>query len=150
MDSLHGLLVDYYPDDPYLNRLSKVQALSMLIYHPLEHYTWVGYTSPKTCDEGRVDGAMRGSCQLWVVWILVEFLNIRHRWAKVDASDASDEEKAAAKADLKWRTGNMVADLVLGVHWSVKGGIGLTEPVIGLLGLFGALVGGWQKWKGMK
>jgi len=149
LDAVQGLLMDYYPNDPFLNKISKWQAFSMLLYHPLEHYTWVGYTAPGSLPAGRVNGVMRVTCQLWVVWILLEFVALRHKWRKAQASDLGEQDKAQALSDIKWRAAQMAGDLLLGLHWGLKGGIGLNEPTIGVLGLFGALVGGWQKWKAM-
>lgn len=147
---MQGLMVEYHPDDPFLSKLSKIQAFAMLLYHPIEHYSWVGYAAPGALHQGSVDGAMRITCHLWVVWILVEFVSIRHRWAKLSADEALKEDhKDALRSDMKWRMANMVSDLLLGLHWSCKRGIGLNEPAIAVLGMFGAFVGGYQKWKSM-
>ena len=67
----------------------------------------------------------------------------------MNESDEKEEVKARRK-DMLWRLAHMVGDGILGMHWSVKGGIGLSEPVIGVIGLFGACVGAWQKWKNME
>ena len=154
MDSLQGLLLDSHPNDKYENTLCKLQALSMLVYHPLEHYSWVGYEAPGSLPSGRVDWAMRSSCWMWLAWIGLQLLRYRHHWAQLERVKRSADAKkqdladvASKQRDICWSVAVLLTDSVLGFHWALKGGIGLKEHHIGILGLFGALVGGWQRWK---
>jgi hypothetical protein len=70
--------------------------------------------------------------------------------AKGDGEDQpSDQDLRTQTLQTKLRMLQYGTDTILALHWSVDGGIGASEGAVGLLGLTGALVGTYLKWKGM-
>uniref|UniRef100_M4BUC1 Uncharacterized protein n=1 Tax=Hyaloperonospora arabidopsidis (strain Emoy2) TaxID=559515 RepID=M4BUC1_HYAAE len=58
-------------DDEHVQRLVRLQALSMVVYHPLEHVSYVGFVAPKLL---KVDAMhfSRLSCRAWGVYVLLD------------------------------------------------------------------------------
>lgn len=136
--------------DKVLAQLHTLQAASMVVYHPIEHACWMAYVTKNF--GGKVSGKRIGqlerlSCQLWLLWIAAEVAKLvraRNASGAAEARESKEEE-----TDFYVRMAHMGADALLALHWSIKGGMGFSEGVIGALGLFGAVVGAQFKWRAM-
>ena len=118
----------------------------MLVYYPTDNWMYVHYSSPGVLPAKLSTNVERLSCLMWVVWLALELISLRrkYRLAK-EAGELTDE----LKDELWYRSLAMGGDAMLGAHYTLPSGIGLTEPVIALCGLLGATVGIWGKWKSM-
>lgn len=131
--------------------------VAMLLYHPLDHFAWFGYTAgPAVVDPRRVDVVSGVSCMLWAVWIIAEGVCVERQRRAARAACGGDGGTAAAAAAahrermLRVYLANLAADAALALHWSRARGIGLSDLHIALLGCASALLGLWRKWDAMK
>ncbi|KAI9914424.1 hypothetical protein PsorP6_007805 [Peronosclerospora sorghi] len=97
-------------DDECVRRLVNVQALSMIIYHPLEHLAYVGFVTPKLLNVDAMN-LSRLSCRAWGVYLLLDLwantLRIKALIVKekqiLEQEDLSDEERSMKLASIQAR-----------------------------------------------
>ncbi|CAM9825034.1 unnamed protein product, partial [Phaeothamnion confervicola] len=170
-DALEALKNDSWAgdwQDPKVKQIARIQALAMVVYHPMEHVGWAAYVTPKLV---RADGDWWFSRAdwTWILYIVIDMyacLLKRREIVRREAearrklvmlhADADDKEaKAALQTELDmlaracfvvrlqwWRD---VFYLPNAVHW------GFYKPpmnkgLVAVLGLAEALVGLRQTW----
>jgi len=157
---------DPQDDAPHMAQLVRLQALTMVAYHPLEHVYWAGYVAPELfrlssdheCHHKRVAKVGAFSCCFWTAYVVIDIYLTLNRLRQVgerlatstSTSNGGGEDAgaaAAAHAALRARKRHLVLQLWRdvfylpnAVHWSFAKGI-LPEFMVQFLGLAEGLVG---------
>ncbi|KAG9103593.1 hypothetical protein FRC07_009962 [Ceratobasidium sp. 392] len=149
------------PRSRKLLNIERLQALSMLVYYPLEHAYYLGSQSiirisPRTSGRLAI-----WSCRVWLVYILLQFEHLREDMrlfaleTKIAKSarkggEVSGEDTRRALAKRKAALWNQVLSNVgnfpLAIHWSLEKGLFGNETWVNFFGLVAALAsfrGGW-------
>lgn len=123
-----------------------LQNVSMLLYYPMDNVLHVHYTAPGVLPGDTIGTVERVGCGLWLLWAVLELWRL-HR---VRTAEEADGTLTSQNALNLWYQGvGTLADTVLALHWTVRGGVGLSEPVVGLLGTTAAVTGAVVKWRRM-
>ncbi|KAG7381689.1 hypothetical protein PHYPSEUDO_005736 [Phytophthora pseudosyringae] len=153
----------YGDDSDHVKRIVSLQALSMLVYYPLEHISYVGFVAPKLLNIDAMK-ISRKSCQAWGIYILLDVyanaLRIRALTAKEkqikEEEDISDEERATQLAAIQARRRELYYVQLRNffyagscLHWSLEKGF-LPEPLVSFFCAAEAGVGLWRSWKNTK
>ncbi|KAH7474261.1 hypothetical protein PRIC1_013608 [Phytophthora ramorum] len=153
----------YGDDDDHVRRIVSLQALSMVLYYPLEHVSYVGFVAPKLLDIDAMKFS-RQSCQVWGVYILLDVyanaLRIRALTAKEkqikEQGELTDEERATQLAAIQARRRELYYVQLRNffyfgpcLHWSRKNGF-LPEPLVSIFCAAEAAVGLWRSWVNTK
>ncbi|CAI5732740.1 unnamed protein product [Peronospora farinosa] len=153
----------YDDDDEHVRRLVSLQALSMMIYYPLEHVSYVGFVAPKllTVDAMNIS---RQSCRAWGVYILLDIyanaLRIRALTTKekqlMEQQDLVDEERSTQLASIQARRRELYYVQLRNffyagpcIHWSLEKGF-LPDRLVSFLCAAEAIVGLWRSWANTK
>jgi hypothetical protein len=138
--------------------LRQLQAASMLLYHPLEHATWLQYVAPGLMSDARTDLVERLVCGLACVWAAAGLAISQRRVRTLQQEQQQGQTgsqsnptpvatRSVAIRDARLRSAIYVAELLLGINWTID--LHFSDGTIGSLGLFGALAGGYLKWKSL-
>ncbi|CAH0474283.1 unnamed protein product [Peronospora belbahrii] len=153
----------YEDDDEYVRRLVSFQALSMIMYYPLEHLSYLGFIAPKLLNIDAMKYS-RQSCRMWGVYILLDVyanaLRIRALMVKekqiLELQDLTDEERSTQVASIQARRRELyyvqVRNLFYAgpcIHWSLQQGF-LSDRLVGFLCAAEAIVGLWRSWVNTK
>lgn len=137
------------PKDQYLRLLAQVQVPCYITFTIFENLWFLGskgLLSPTFLNRiGGANKAMVNSCRAWLVAIICDFLRLAReaQLAQIKKQDGSEKQLTAQEqetANKKWYSELFVSCswLPMAIHYSVNGGIGMTQ---GTLGLSGALAG---------
>ena len=138
--SLQGLLAGGEP-------LDTVMALSMVLYHPLEHLYVSSTLKPALFKT--IDGlwCVKWSTRMWLLYVLCDLLGTVKKLGAVNAALAA---KASTKLERDRR--NLIlwlscifADFFLAVQWSVDVGP-FSDSTIAWAGFYGGVAGLWLRW----
>lgn len=153
----------YGDDSDHVKRIVRLQALSMMVYYPLDHMAYIGFVAPRLLhiDAMKVS---RQSCQAWGIYILLDIyvnaLRISALFGKekqiLEQRDLADEERATKLVDLQTRRRELYYVQLRNVfnagpclHWSLKKGA-LSEHVVSFFCAAEAVVGLWRSWVNTK
>ncbi|EEY58148.1 uncharacterized protein PITG_00763 [Phytophthora infestans T30-4] len=149
----------YGDDSDHVKRIVSLQALSMLVYYPLEHTSYVGFVAPKllSIDAMKIS---RLSCRTWGIYILLDVyantlricaLTAKEKQIK-EQSDLSDEERATQLAAIQARRRELYFVQLRNffyagpcIHWCLEKGF-LPDHLVSLSCAAEAAVGLWRSW----
>lgn len=153
----------YGDDSDHVKRIVSLQALSMIVYYPLEHVSYVGFVAPKLLNIDAMKFS-RQSCQAWGIYILLDVyanaLRIHALTAKEkqiqEQEDLSDEERATQLATIQARRRELyyvqLRNLCYAgpcIHWSLEKGF-LPDHVVSFFCAAEAVIGIWRSWVNTK
>ncbi|CEG50509.1 hypothetical protein PHYSODRAFT_561237 [Plasmopara halstedii] len=100
----------YGDDSEHIKQVVRLQALSMIIYYPLEHISYIGFVAPKLLDIDAMK-VSRQSCQAWGIYIILDvyanairFLTLTSKEKQIkEQMDLSDEERATLLTSIQLR-----------------------------------------------
>ena len=72
LEALHNDSWAYVDDTDHIKSIVKWQAYSMVLYYPLEHASWLGWSAgPRFIPSLNPDKYSRHSCVLWTLYVLL-------------------------------------------------------------------------------
>lgn len=123
------------PPTRRLLTLERLQGLSMLVYYPLEHLSYLGSQGVISLPKGRISQYSLWSCRAWAFYVCLQFLHLKEDWAllkrreralKKDLAAGAEEEKRLV-VEIQIRKEAILNELVvnlgylpLTVHWCVS------------------------------
>ncbi|TYZ58977.1 hypothetical protein PybrP1_011761 [[Pythium] brassicae (nom. inval.)] len=163
----------YGDDDAFTRRLVSLQALSMLVYYPMEHLSYIGFVyvsrgicvclcgnSEKDLLKIDADKISRQSCVAWTVYVVLDiyanYLRIKALTAKEKVlarqSGLTDEERQSALAVIRSRKRELYFVQLRNacffptcLHWSLEKGL-IPESAVQFLCFTESVIGIWRSW----
>lgn len=142
------------PTDPFILLITRLQVWSNLIYFPLENLYYFGAHNILPISPAKQNWYSNIGCRFWAAHVVLDLLrlwrehSLRARARKAQQTDATSSKQDRA-AEFDWYRQLIInlGYLPLTVHWSVDGGIGLSDVQVGICGTFaaiGQLLGQWR------
>ena len=110
--------------------IEKCQVVVNLLYQPLENLAYLSSHKIITLSKQTEDKLWRWSCQCWAAHVFMEL----YRLHLINHAVRTDQKRKHMREIII-----NLAYAPLTVHWSMIGGIGLSERSVGALGLVAAL-----------
>ena len=124
--------------------LGRIMAMSMILYHPIEHIWWASTFKTKLFD---IDGNAwsQWSCRCWVVYVLCDLIGTLRRIRDIDSKPSHDLKTAKDRRNLLiWLT-CILADAPLAIQYSVNQGP-FSDMLLNWAGWYGGVAGLYLRW----
>ena len=148
--SISGVLA-YGSDASFESWLGRIMALSMVIYHPLEH-GWY-FTTIKSSIFS-FDGNLWSvwSCRMWLIYVICDFIGTVTKLQEVSTGlEAKNIDKKDLNSLLKTRCNLIIwltcilADFPIAFQYSVASGP-FSDRLLAWAGWYGGLAGLYRRW----
>jgi len=124
--------------------LGRIMALSMILYHPLEHVWWASTLKTKLFDINGNEWS-KWSCRCWVVYVLCDLIGTLRRIRDIDAKPQQDASTVKTRRNLLIWLSCIAADAPLAIHWSMDSGP-FSDSVLNWAGWYGGVAGLYLRW----
>lgn len=136
------------PTDPIVLLLTRLQVWSNLLYFPLENLYYLGAHNILPISTASQNWYSNIGCRFWAAHVVLDLLRLwREHVIQSRKKDVSVTERYQQKKEWFRQLIINIGYLPLTVHWSLDGGIGLSDVQVGICGTvaaIGQLIGQWN------
>ena len=125
-----------------VNQLQLMQALSLLIYYPMEHVCFLSKKGFFPSIKPHEASLSRWSSRAWLFYLIVDLYLVYTEWKKLPDTIVSDDKDASVKEKrrLTIKALGIFGDLPLAITWSMEESF-LSDSMVGVFGTISSITG---------